>query len=54
MIKCLFKALYSFQQFTQSLPFTHAQHSGRFSSQTRLQQQQILLIILLRRDHVNT
>ena len=31
--------------WVQSLPFTHALHSGRFSAQTRSQQQQILHII---------
>ena len=35
-------------EFSHSLPFTHAQHSGRFSSQTRSQQQQILGIIQAR------
>ena len=35
-------------EFTQSSPFTHAQHSGRFSAQTRSQQQQILRIIPVR------
>ena len=34
--------------FTHSLLFTHAQHSGRFSSQTCSQQQQILHVIRAR------